>query len=96
MTKELLGKKIKQERLRCNLSLVQLAEKIGTNAVKLSRFERGHEQLTEEQMKTLMDVLELTAEDIETPPERTVTYNSLQKVRRESYRNIRKKVRQNG
>ena len=84
MTRELLGKKIKQERLRSNLSLAQLAAKIGTNPVKLSRVERGHECLHEGQMTALKLALGLTDADLDTPPERMVTYMSLKKMRRKN------------
>ena len=96
MTKELLGKKIKQERLRCNLSLAQLAVMVGTNSVKLSRFERGQDRLNAEQMNALKAALGLTDEDMSTPPERIVTYNSLHNERKEMYSQIRRKEKCDG
>lgn len=83
--KELLGKKIKQERLRCNFSLSQLSEKLGINPGKLSRIEHGREKLSALQMESIASALGVTVEELRKPPERGVTYVSLQKVRRGQY-----------
>lgn len=81
----LLGKKIKQERLRSNLSLEQLSKIVGINMYKLSRLEHGRDKLTPSQLKDLADAFSVTVEELYRPPDRMVTYISLQKVRRGQY-----------
>ena len=81
----LMGKKIKQERLRSNYSLEQLSKVVGINMYRLSRLEHGREKLTPAQMKDLADAFGITVDELYKPPDRMVTYISLQKVRRGQY-----------
>ena len=85
MNRILIGKRIRQERLRSNLSLAQLAELMGTNSCKLSRIERGQEAANERQMEAIASACGCSVSVLLTPPDRMVTYMSLQKVRRGQY-----------
>lgn len=83
MNRETVGKKIREERLRCNLSLVELAGRLGTNAVKLSRVEHGMEYVSDAQMEALASVFGIPVSELSQPPDRLITYNTLHKIRRE-------------
>lgn len=56
----IIGSRIREERLKRNLTQEQLGEKIGVSKVAISHYERGEEQPKIEKLSKLIEVLKIT------------------------------------
>ena len=62
MLKEELGKKLKEARISQKLSQTQVAERLGIAQPVYQRFEAGIYECNYEQLKTLCDILDISAD----------------------------------